>query len=85
MAEVCAYCGSFYGGGYCVESPTGACEMIEDEMQVDPCNCCDDCGVELGSEVLNGFVDHVCDPERKAAYQAWCNDPDDETEWDYTR
>lgn len=83
--EVCGYCGSRYGGGYCWASPDGSHAMDDDPDQVPPENCCNECGTELGSEVLNGFVDHVCDPERKAAYQAWCKDENDETEWDYRR
>lgn len=53
--------------------------------QIDPWDCCPECGLVLPSEVLSGAAPHDCDPERVAAFQAWLTDLEDDTQWDYRR
>ena len=85
MAEICIHCGTFNAEGYCWASPDGLHVVEHDPDQVNPWDCCKECGLELPSEVLNGLIEHRCDPERVAAYQAWLTDLEDNTQWDYRR
>ena len=87
MTKTCIYCGGENGGGYCLQSPDGYCVFAEDPDYVSPYNLCDECGAEMSQTELDGYAEHFCDPERKAAYQDWLQrDPDEDAEkedWDY--
>ncbi len=82
--EICVYCGSEEPRGYCDMSPDGACHMDDAGPDyVSPYNCCHECGAEFSPAERDGFVDHVCDPGRVAAYKAYLESDDEDAEWDY--
>jgi hypothetical protein len=84
MTEICVYCGTETPGGYCFQSPNGQCLMDDAGPDyVSPYDCCHECGTELTQGELQGFQDHICDPERVKAYKAFLESPDDDSEWDY--
>lgn len=85
MTEICVHCGTCYEGGYCWASSDGSHIMENDPDQVDPWDCCTECGILLAPEVLDGIAEHHCDPERVIAFQAWLTDLEDNTQWDYRR
>lgn len=85
MAETCIHCGTLYTTGYCLASPDGYHVMGQALDQIDPWDCCLECGLVLPAEVLDGGAEHHCDLERVIAYQAWLTDLEDNTQWDYRR
>lgn len=84
MTDICIYCHTEYEGGYCWRSPNG--QHVMDDAgpdYVSPNDCCHECGSELGQAERDGFVDHVCAPDRIKAYKAFLENEDEDAEWDY--
>lgn len=62
--DYCVYCGQENpGGGYCHASPAGEHVLAIDGSAPDPYLCCASCGEELSQIEIEGFVEHVCNPQ----------------------